>query len=321
MVKTVFIYLLKLLVVIAAIGSLLYFSDLKAIKGVLNLADYRWVVAGTAIFLVGQYLSSQRWRGILQVGQIIISPLAALRLNLIGTFSGNFLPGQGTGDIVKATLLFERFPDCKLFLLTSVVYDRLLGLIAILILSALSACLLIMRNGDWHAIHYVFWGVCLVLALTFLVTRLHRLKWFWRLMDESLGKRLAGVSENLMILFSQRSLFLRTLFLSLLFQFTWVLALGLMLHAIEPTLPMLPVLLAAPLSVLIASIPITLGGLGVREGAFSLIMQQFGVAADVASSAALLSLLPILIASIAGGLLAMLMNRKSPLTGVENSSL
>jgi uncharacterized protein (TIRG00374 family) len=302
-VKTILIYLLKLLVVIAAIGSLLYFSDLKAINGALRQADYGWVAAGTVVFLVGQYLSSQRWRGILQAGLIIISRLAALRLNLIGTFSGNFLPGQGAGDIVKATLLFERFPDRKLFLLTSVAYDRLMGLIAILALSALAACLLVMRNGDWSAAYHVVWAAGLVLLLTLLATQLHRPKWLWRLLGERMGRMLAGFSETLLSLFRQRPLFLRTLGLSLLFQLSWVLALWLMLLAIQPGVPLLPVMLAAPLSVLIASIPITLGGLGVRESAFSLLMQQFGVSAGVATTAALLSLIPIIIFSAIGAFL------------------
>ena len=73
--------------------------------------------------------------------------------------------------------------------------------------------------------------------------------------------------------------------------------------AVSPGMYLLPVLIAAPLAVLVASLPISIGGLGVREGAFVLIMQQLGVNAEVAAAAALLAILPLLFASIVGAII------------------
>lgn len=298
------VYFLKVLAAAVAFACLVYFSDTNTLVAALKQADYRFVAAGSAIFLYGQYLAAQRWLGVLASGELGVSRFEAFRLNLVGTFIGNFLPGQGSGDLVKSAFLFGHFPGRRAFLLASVVYDRLLGLSAMLTLAVAGIFLLGVLASDWSLVSTIGWMLGVVVALAAVLAFFHRLQPFRGFFRERLGKRFAGFSGEIAELFRNRRLFVRSFALSMIFQLSWALSLWMMLRAVSDTVQLVPVLVAAPLSVLIASVPISLGGLGVREGAFSLVMQRFGVSADVATAGALLSLVPLLFASFLGACLA-----------------
>lgn len=57
---------------------------------------------------------------------------------------------------------------------------------------------------------------------------------------------------------------------------------------------------ATQLFVLVVSLLISLGGLGVQEGVFSLLMQRLRFNIDIASAGGLLSLVPLFLASFFG---------------------
>jgi uncharacterized protein (TIRG00374 family) len=299
--KTKLVYLLRLSFAIIILACFVGFSDFLAIKQTLRSANLNFVVLGTIIFLGGQCLSAQRWRCILAARDLHISLITALRLNLIGTFSGNFLPGQAAGDLIKAAFLFNQFPDRKSFLLVSVVYDRLQGVFAILSISCCVSLLSLVCRGSASALKFSVIGFTLILVFILFFSQLNRISKLFARLGGHFGRQIAGFSDTLLGLFKLRALLLRSFFLSVIFQLSWAFSLWLMLLSIMPNAPIVPVLIAAPISVLIAVLPVSIGGLGIREGAFSLLMQQFGIAANIAASTALLSLLPIVLASLAGG--------------------
>lgn len=292
-----FIILIKIFVAAGAFACLFYFSGAEALVSVLEQADYSFVAIGSAIAFFGQYIAAQRWRGVLKVGAISITRYDAFRLNLIGTFFGTFLPGQGGGDLVKSTLLFNRFPERRAFLFTSVVYDRLLGLSAVLALALSGAVLLGFKNYDWGQVVSLLY---LVVALAIIPLLLYRLKFFYDSIRHRLAVRFTKFFFDAEMLFTNSRLFVRSFCLSMIFQLSWCLTVWMMIFAVKDTVSLLPVLVAAPLSVLVATLPISLGGLGVREGVFSLILLQFDVSVDVATSGALLSMVPLLFASFVG---------------------
>lgn len=304
------LYLVKVLVAAGIFACLFYFSNTEALGAALRRANYFSVAAGTMIFLYGQYLASLRWRGVLGSGSISVSRFEALGLNLIGTFIGNFLPGQGSGDLAKSAFLFGRFPDRRPFLLASVIYDRLLGLSAMLGVAMAGAFILGFERGDWSLANTAAWALILVAIILSAMIYVYRTQLLWQFLGERLNKRVASFFEQLAELMHNRLLFLRSLALSTAFQLSWALSVWMMLRAIQPGVPLIPVLFAAPTAVLVASMPISLGGLGVREGAFSLLMQRFGIDADVATTGALLSLIPLLIASFIGAYLTLSVQRR-----------
>jgi len=82
----------------------------------LRTADYRWVGAGILAYILVEVFAVFRWQILLRVQKIRLSfPRVA---------------GTG-GDIIKSYLLLKETPDKKAGALLAVVFDRLIGLVAL----------------------------------------------------------------------------------------------------------------------------------------------------------------------------------------------
>src|SRR6266550_8443103 len=107
----------------------------------LRTADYRWVGAGILAYLVVEIAAAVRWKILLQVQKIRLSFPRISGLFLIGMFYNQFLPGGTGGDIIKSYLLLKE-TDKKAGALLAVVFDRFIGLVALV---AITVTLVSMR--------------------------------------------------------------------------------------------------------------------------------------------------------------------------------
>lgn len=107
----------------------------------LRSADYRWVGAGILVYLLVEIAAAVRWKILLQVQNIHLSLARVSGLFLIGMFYNQFFPGGTGGDIIKSYLLLKE-TDKKAGALLAVVFDRLIGLVALV---AITGVLVIMR--------------------------------------------------------------------------------------------------------------------------------------------------------------------------------
>ena len=94
-------------------------------------ADYRWVVVGILAYMVVEIAAAFRWNVLLKVQKINLSLPRLSGLFLIGMFYNQFLPGGTGGDIIKSYYLLKETPDKKAGALLAVVFDRFIGLVAL----------------------------------------------------------------------------------------------------------------------------------------------------------------------------------------------
>jgi hypothetical protein len=94
-------------------------------------ADYRWVVVGILAYMVVEIAAAFRWNVLLKVQKIHLSLPRLSGLFLIGMFYNQFLPGGTGGDIIKSYYLLKETPDKKAGALLAVVFDRFIGLVAL----------------------------------------------------------------------------------------------------------------------------------------------------------------------------------------------
>src|SRR5207253_1892075 len=97
----------------------------------LRTADYRWVGAGILSYVLVEVFAAFRWQILLRVQKIRLSFPRVAGLFFIGMFYNQFLPGGTGGDIIKSYLLLKETPDKKAGALLAVVFDRLIGLVAL----------------------------------------------------------------------------------------------------------------------------------------------------------------------------------------------
>ena len=104
-------------------------------------AEYRWVGMGILAYLVVEIAAAFRWHVLLRVQKIHLTLPRLTGLFLIGMFYNQFLPGGTGGDIMKSYYLLKETPDKKAGALLAVVFDRFIGLVALVAITATLICL------------------------------------------------------------------------------------------------------------------------------------------------------------------------------------
>src|SRR5881392_4395829 len=102
----------------------------------LRTADYRWVGAGIFAYVLVEVFAAFRWQILLRVQKIRLSFPRVAGLFFIGMFYNQFLPGGTGGDIMKSYYLLKETPDKKAGALLAVVFDRFIGLVALVAITA-----------------------------------------------------------------------------------------------------------------------------------------------------------------------------------------
>jgi glycosyltransferase 2 family protein len=119
----------------------------EQMKLALSLADYRWIVAAIFAYVLVEISAAARWHILLKVQGINLSIPRMSGLFFIGMFYNQFLPGGTGGDIIKTYYLLKETPSRKAGALLAVLFDRLIGLVALVTLTAV----LIFLRYDWLA--------------------------------------------------------------------------------------------------------------------------------------------------------------------------
>ncbi len=101
----------------------------------LRHARYSWVVIGILAYVIVEIAAAFRWHVLLKVQGIHLSFWRLSGLFLIGMFYNQFLPGGTGGDIIKSYYLLKETPDKKAGALLAVVFDRIIGLVALVVIT------------------------------------------------------------------------------------------------------------------------------------------------------------------------------------------
>ena len=259
-------------------------GDLLAVAGA---ARPGWLVAGAGVAGVVQGLCLLRWRIFLRMAGMPLGWRESVGLYFGGAFGGLFLPGGAGGDLVKIGLMAARGRDAAVAAL-SVLMDRLCGSLSMI----LTGAGLIVWEFEWLtqgvAAGALVRGVLVYLGVLVAVIGLSvglcalglasRLPQWWpgraRLID------LTGIFARFFREWRTTvwAVALSCVMLGLYF-FTFYCA----ARAYGVELPVARFLALMPAVDILAGLPVSLGGLGVRESAFVLMLGQLaGVGAPVA---------------------------------------
>jgi glycosyltransferase 2 family protein len=130
--KKILITLFQLAVTIAVLYWVYHDPNRRAqMAEAIRNAQYRWVVIGILAYVVVEAAAAFRWHVLLKVQGIHLSLLRLSGLFLIGMFYNQFLPGGTGGDVMKSYYLLKETPDKKAGALLAVVFDRFIGLVAL----------------------------------------------------------------------------------------------------------------------------------------------------------------------------------------------
>ena len=141
--KKILVTLIQLAVTFALLWYVFHDANQRhQMKVALAAADYRWVGAAILAYVVVEIAAAIRWQILLRVQNIRLHLPRLSGLFLIGMFYNQFLPGGTGGDIIKSYLLLKETTEHKAGALLAVVFDRLIGLVALV---AITVTLLSLR--------------------------------------------------------------------------------------------------------------------------------------------------------------------------------
>ncbi|MBI3272158.1 MAG: flippase-like domain-containing protein [Planctomycetes bacterium] len=288
-------------------------------KGFLTLLsemDLRIYLPISLIWFVPFLIDVERWRVLLRVQGLRIGFFDALRLTYIGIFLSNILPGVTGGDVAKAVLLAPS-TQRKTRMVTSVMADRVIGLIA---LAFVAAVVILFHLGDpvFHGpakLVALFLGGATVFFTLYYNKRLRATRLFLWIRDEMPGHQIVReIDEAVHDFRSARKAMAWTFVLSLgahtstiLAGYGFAQALGISHIRVEHYFSFVPLI------AITAALPISISGWGVAEGGYALffktVLGPLGVAAEVAVTQAvtlsILGRLTTIAYSVPGGLCLM----------------
>jgi hypothetical protein len=264
-------FFLRLAASAALLVLIFRFVDLSAVFGVLRTADIPLILAGIAVHFASLFLATKRWH--LFLGALIGRPIryrAALALNLVGNFYGTVIPGGLiVGDAIKAYAL--RLPgDALGKVASSIVFDKLLAVGAV---GCFSLFALTTLAGGGSTAALVGWvaaaAVFSVLVFGFFLFP----KPFLRLAALPLALLPARIRDAASAFLAEnfvlpRRIVLAGLALALVGQLVNSLGLMAFARAIGVPLPFLSSIWIYGLVLVLSVVPVTISGLGLREGAF-----------------------------------------------------
>lgn len=293
--------------IVCALFAYLYFTlDWGKFAAIVATSDIRWLVAAFLAYGVTTFLSVVRWQILLSACKAPIQFARTSQLTMIGLFANSFLPGVMSGDFVKILYATRDMPKIKPTVVMSVVMERLLGFIAMflvstaLILSRYSA--LTSETATRYAVYFYFFAFGVILTLIALGAWKKSSKIFPFLKKLPWQKTLKEAAQAYRFFMGHLLCFWGGLFLSILAHFSLMMMSFFVSEALGMNLNFWDLAAVLPLVMLVTLIPATPGGFGVREVAFQHFLIFAGMTAEASVALSLGGFCIVLIWNLLGGI-------------------
>ncbi|MGB5306404.1 MAG: lysylphosphatidylglycerol synthase transmembrane domain-containing protein [Gammaproteobacteria bacterium] len=281
--KTMAIFLLKASVTAACLWWLARYFDFEQVRTALAGINPLLLIIAIALHFLSFLAGGMRWWLLFRHLHGTITFRQVWPSYYLGVFYNNLLPSVYGGDLARTARLYASgFGGSAL--VSSAFVDRLLGLAAVVSMGALA--LLFAPAEFENRLAIGVFGMSMLALLP--MAGIAILPRWTRQLDAGFGSRWPRLHAVLSCFPRYRSapgLMLTAFGLSVLSQLTWVLVLVLLAPGLGVHLPVLQLVVVLMLVSLVSSLPISLGGLGAREGAMMSLLLPLGV--DAASVLAL----------------------------------
>lgn len=273
----------------------------------ISSSNIGYLTSACVLSIIFQILVSSRLKLLVEQQEIPISLYDVFKINLIAAFYGLFLPAKNiTGGAIRFYEL-SKVNNKKAEALASIILDRIFATIA---LCAVGVLFWLM---DWphatgnfsYSLIFIF-GILLIVIILLSDVRILNplLKFFEILKLSSFNRSLSKFYESLS---KYRTIPIKSLafilILSVLIHFLDVLVYFLLTKSLGLNVSVVTVGWIRSATILATMVPVTISGLGVREGVLIFLLKPYGVTGEEAFALSILVfLVTILLVGIIGGL-------------------
>lgn len=248
------------------------------IMTMLNDANPMRIVAALAVMPLTFFFTTIRWHRLLRALGVSMTLTRALVLNMVGAFYNTFMPGSTGGDVLKAYYAAKHAPARRTAAVMSVIIDRILGLLALIILGGTMAAVQYVIAEDRSTpvarscMHVAIVAVVLLSATVFGLWMTYN-PWLRRTLGISaLLNRTGGLAEKLRKMLDVMEIYRRqpgliawAILVTFPVHLTVVVSALLAGQAFELPISWGYYFIVVPVIVLVGAIPISPQGVGVME--------------------------------------------------------
>lgn len=290
------------------LGGLLYHLPLEKLwETIRNVSLPVWLLT-VLIFITGHVAGAIKWKLLVNAGKKKLPFVVALRCHFAGLFANLFLPSLAGGDVVRAGLAIRSL-KAKAAVIMGGILDRFLDTASLALIILLGAYLApsIFSDSDQRVLSFVFILLSSIAVFGLLILILPVSNW--------LPKKLHHPVQQIQDIIRQ---LLRTpwraglaLMLGLLMQISFVGINAFLGSLCGIHIPFSAWLLVWPLAKLSALLPISMGGLGVREAALAALLARLNIPLEMAVGVGLLWETVLVTGGLSGGAFYLVMNKTS----------
>jgi len=281
-------------------------AKIRLVPGIISIfsrVKFGYFLEGTILVATSVFLGAVRWQWLLQSHELDPGLREATRLTWMGYISNNILPGATGGDLVKAYTIARRSPGKRTSAVMTVILDRIIGLLALIILGAIGVAIKASRNGvdSTGRLVLTMLAVAVVGGIVFFSRRIRIIFRISAFFDRiPLGHHFKKIDESLFHYRDHKAQLAKCVGIGL---FIWFLTIGgifLMGESIAMSVPFIDYFICLPVIFSAGAVAPSIAGLGVLEGLFQHFFGAVGAAPSTAVALCLLYRLAILMVSIPG---------------------
>ncbi|NJD55288.1 MAG: flippase-like domain-containing protein [Nitrospirae bacterium] len=283
----VFIFALKLAVSGMSLFLIFRKTDIEHVFYILRDIGMPSFLAVSAIYIASQLVSTVRWR-MLMPDKFPVMKLFSLYM--IGAFFSTFLPGLIGGDAIRAYYLNK---DAKKIstTLASVFMDRYIGFVSLMVIgiAAFPFSFGTFAGSPYRWLMPAIFGAFVMASIFFFGLQL--------------GKRFRVMTEfydYFSLLRKQKTTIVSALASSVIIQVMNFFMVIVLAWRMGLQVPLLQLAVFLPIVITISSLPISISGLGVREGAFVILLGLIGIRPEAATSLSLSWFFSVVMGSLPG---------------------
>ena len=271
--------------------------DIKEVWQLFQHAHLSYLIAAFILYMAGQVICAWRWKIIAVVMEFKNTFREFITYYFAGMFFSLFLPTLVGGDIGRCYLIAKENKKTR-HAIVSVLADRGTGLAVLIFMAGISVTLLKYGNVPSQ----IIWVV--LIANVFLILGL-LLPFFAGGLLGLLGK----TGELAMGFWKKPSVLFQSIFISMIFQ-TLIIIIHIFIGlSIGINVPWKFYFFLIPLVATVSMLPLSISGIGLREGAFVYFFSYANVTKTEALTFAFGWFVIVLIASLIGGLVLLASNK------------
>lgn len=298
--------------IVVSLGLILYlvltkFRDFQAVIETLKTINVPFLLLSASTHIFGIWITAVRWQTLLRTQKVNLSIGYLTSTVLIGFFFNNFLPTTIGGDVFRAYDISKKTGFRVGSSLSVIVIERGSGVISAATYAIIALFLGFTAIGGQSIIIpiVIFFLITLILAFFILnpsFLKLDRLFKKVRFLAK-IREKLENVYETFKSFKKFKWALTKVLFYSFCLQFAVILNYWLASKSLGIELGLTAFIFISPVVATIAMLPISIGGIGLRENSLVLIMVSLGALEQKAAITSLLIFFMLIVIGIIGGII------------------